>query len=98
MRSELNRFRIGQPARITETIRTPVAGIYQRKKGTQASYTYEGAYGATSDCIWWLVEVRSNGKFKGTPTGMLDKQRKLTHKVITTLIEEQIENLDQITE
>jgi hypothetical protein len=99
MRSELNRFRLGNRLeRVTDTVRTTVAGTYKRKNGRKETYTYDGVYGATTAGIWWFVKVLSNGQFKGTPTGMSGKEKWPTIKSVTALIEEQIENLDQISE
>jgi hypothetical protein len=83
---------------ISTTVRTSVCGTYRRKKGSQAVYSYKGAYGVNSEGTWWLVTVRRAGELKGTPAGMLLDGRLPKTGEITSLIEFQIEGLHQILE
>jgi hypothetical protein len=84
---------------ISSTVRTSLAGTYQRRQGAQAMYSYAGAYGVNSEGTWWLVTVRRDGKLKGTPTGMMGDDGCLpSKKQITKLIEFQIEGLHQVAE
>lgn len=82
----------------TATMRTSVSGTYQRRQGDRRVYTYTGAYGVNSEGTWWLVSVRCDGKLKGTPMGVLEKERAPRYLPICRLIERQIEDLDQLAE
>jgi hypothetical protein len=78
--------------------RIPITGSHQRKDGRRRIYAYTGAYGMTEAGAWWLVTVRCDGVFKGTPMGLLDTRSFPTRAEITAFIGRQIENLDQIVE
>jgi hypothetical protein len=82
----------------TETVRTTLAGLYQRKQGKRETYKYAGAYGVNSEGTWWLVTVRSQGRVKGAPIGVLPNERAPRVEFISRLIERQIEELDQVRE
>lgn len=82
----------------TTTMRTSVSGMYQRKQGERRMYTYAGAYGVNSEGTWWLVSVHCGGKLKGTPMGVLEKEKAPRYGPLCSLIERQIEELDQLAE
>jgi hypothetical protein len=82
----------------TATKRTSLSGAYMRKTGEQALYTYSGAFGVSSEGVWWLVTVRRQGILKGTPIGTLVEVNGVTKSEICALIERQIEELDQVME
>jgi hypothetical protein len=78
--------------------RISISGTYQREQGRKSVYIYSGAYGVTEAGAWWLVTVRSEGVFKGTPMGLLGTRNFPTRAEISGLIARQIEELDQIVE
>jgi hypothetical protein len=83
---------------ITNTVLTKISGTYQRQDGGRRFYSYEGSFGVNSEGTWYIVTVRSGGRVKGTPMGVLVEELAPEIDHLRTLIGRQIERLDQVTE